>query len=171
MLWKGAEKHSRIDRLCEKSLVIAPPSIHPTTGRQYRFEARHSPQSIPMPAMVPGWVLDLKPLPPEKPIKPARPTQWERPPKIPLDIEGIRDKVEIARRWGLRVVTSTPDPGGWLQCRAIEREDAKPSCSFHEKSGVYHDHSTGVSLSFVDLAVALHAYPDQVTAFKALRNY
>ena len=29
--------HEAIERLCDQSLVMAPPSIHPVTGQRYRF--------------------------------------------------------------------------------------------------------------------------------------
>jgi P4 family phage/plasmid primase-like protien len=37
--------------------VVAPPSVHPMTGRTYEWEGAHHPDDIP-PAPVPSWLLD-----------------------------------------------------------------------------------------------------------------
>lgn len=62
-LWKGKAGHSAIERLCDRSLVMAPPSIHPKTGERYRFRSKgESPLSLPIPAACPAWILNLKPI-------------------------------------------------------------------------------------------------------------
>jgi hypothetical protein len=48
-----------------------------------------------------------------------------------------------------------PNPKGWWSCHAIDREDATPSASIHEESGVYAELRDGRKLPFFDLAVAL----------------
>ena len=61
-LWQGDGKHQAIERLCDLSLMMAPPSIHPTTGQRYRFlSPGQSPQRLPLPADCPAWVLRLAP--------------------------------------------------------------------------------------------------------------
>ena len=40
VLWTDGRKHSAAERLCDGSLIVAPPSVHPKTGRRYRFLSR-----------------------------------------------------------------------------------------------------------------------------------
>ncbi len=166
-LWQGADKHSAIERLCDHSLVVVPPSIHVVTGRRYVFQAFHSPKHIPKPAMAPGWLLQMKPVPMAVMAKPKQ----ERIPVSELDVaELVHDKVALARSWGLKVTGVQPDANRWIACRAIDREDVHPSCSFHVDTGIYYDHSTRLTLSFLGLAIALHAYQDYKTAADDLRK-
>lgn len=164
-LWKGRGKHSRIDLLCDNRLITVPPSYHVETGRQYKFLPYKDPGHIPMPAVVPGWVLALKPLPSDKPVKPIIGKRW-----APLELSLVHDKVRLAREWGLRVTGYRPDECGWIACKAIDRRDDHPSCSFHVDSGVYYDHANAVSLGFIDLALALCVFPDRTTAIQELKK-
>jgi hypothetical protein len=53
------------------------------------------------------------------------------------------DFLEVAGELGLRIVGDRPDHDGWVACRAIDREDRKPSASFNVFSGYYVDHGSG----------------------------
>lgn len=53
-----------LDIKTEGGQVVAPPSIHPDTGRAYEWETAHHPDDVPV-APVPGWILDLLKLKPE----------------------------------------------------------------------------------------------------------
>lgn len=45
-----------LDIKTEGGQVVAPPSIHPTTGRAYEWEVAHHPDDLPL-AEVPPWLL------------------------------------------------------------------------------------------------------------------
>ena len=166
-LWKGEGKHSAIERLCDRSLIMAPPSVHPTTGRVYRFADRsQSPVTLPMPAPAPAWLLARKPIDPPK----AAVTVWMNPPARPQRpsgasgryrardvLDAIPDKTAVARTWGVRF-TGEVRSSGWAPCRAVGRDDAHPSAAMHTASGVYVDSGTAAKLRFFDLAVACGAY-------------
>lgn len=47
-----------LDIKTEGGQVVAPPSIHPTTGRAYEWEVAHHPDDVPL-AEVPPWLLQL----------------------------------------------------------------------------------------------------------------
>ncbi len=55
--WK---KHVAIERLGDRRLIMAPPSIHPDTGRRYRFMGHDSPKGVGRPAWAPGWVMGMQ---------------------------------------------------------------------------------------------------------------
>lgn len=166
-LWKGEGGHSAIERLCDRSLVMAPPSIHPATGVRYRFRSPgESPAKLPLPAPCPAWVLDapaldLRPAPaPFVPARPAapravKPGRYDR--RAVLD--AIPDKVEVARRWGLRVA-GREGANGFIPCHAIGREDRVPSAGIHAATGTYAEPGAGLTLSLFDLGVALGQYRD-----------
>jgi len=160
--WKP---RAAIERLCDRSLVMAPPSIHPRTGQRYRFLAGCSPKDIPMPALIPAGILAMEPL------KNPR-VEWDLPDRMPrkapgvpqdaffytaLVLESIYDKIALARRWGLRIAYGRPNAAGWCSCHAIGREDRTPSASFHATSGVYWEPDMK-SLGFFELAVVLGVY-------------
>ncbi len=66
---------------------------------------------------------------------------------------------------GLDITGREPGPDGWLECRAIDRDDNTPSAAVNVQSGWYKDlGGSGQSLSFWDLAVALRKFPDWKTA-------
>jgi hypothetical protein len=167
-LWKGEDKHSAIERLCDKSLVMAPPSIHPKTGRRYKWlDKGNSPFTVPMPAPCPSWVLQLAPVVAERPIVSA-----SAPPTAPRRVAAGRasgprrpwrevvesiDVPALVRSWGVRTV-GVVRASGWLSCHAIDRDDATPSAAIHSQSGYYLDSGSGLRLGLLDLAVQLGVY-------------
>jgi hypothetical protein len=56
------------------------------------------------------------------------------------------------------VAVQKGNPKGWWSCHAIDREDATPSASIHEESGVYTEQRDGRKLPLFDLGVALGRY-------------
>lgn len=161
--------HAAIERLCDKSLVMAPPSIHPTTGERYRFESpRTSPKRLPMPADCPDWILRLKPLEAPRPELVMHSGEIRVPIVVTTSnqhfdrddvINAIRDKGEVARQWGLRIA-GKPTEKGWQPCHAVGRKDRTPSAALHLASGIYVDQGSGIRMSFLDLGVAMGVYGD-----------
>lgn len=153
-----------IERLCDHSLVMAPPSIHPTTGNPYRFLARCSPKDVGIPAPCPRWLLNapavvatrpVLSLPERSPIRPtARPGSFVRAADV---LDAIGDKTALAESWGLRIASTRPNVSGWCSCHAIGREDRNPSASFNPTTGRYWEPDTRTAGLF-DLAVLLGVY-------------
>lgn len=168
ILWEGTEKHSKIERLCDRSLIMVPPSIHPTTKRRYRFLDRaHSPARLPMPALCPSWVLGLKAadkseprptfsLSPSSPVRRVTTTTRYRAADV---LAAIPDKVGVAKGWGLRVASMTANSSGWCSCHAIDREDRTPSAAISQETGRYWEAEIG-TIGFFDLAVQLGIYSE-----------
>jgi hypothetical protein len=164
-------KHKEVRLLGDRALVIAPPSVHVETGRAYEFMKGHGPGDYRRPALAPAWLLQMAGVvaPPkaDEPPPLAIPTRPARPPVRPAGasygrddvLAAIADKAALARSWGLRIASRQPNPKGWYSCHAIDREDARPSASFHSVTGVYMELREHVSLAFFDLAAALGAYP------------
>lgn len=170
-LWKGEGKHNAIECLCDQSLVVAPPSIHPVTGARYQFVSkRQSPLGLPKPAMLPHaarrYILGTI-------AAQRKEIEARLPATLPTARFGgsrIAERLpvlQLAKSWGLRI-TGNPDKNGWYPCRAIDREDRNPSASFHGTTGHYFDHGPNLSLSLFDLAAALGAYPSGREAFADL---
>lgn len=179
-LWRGEGEHSAIERLCDKSLIAAPPSIHPKTGRRYKWlNKQNSPLTVPKPAPCPPWVLRLAPVGHPQPESfsadvatrprhsgpgraPSSKTPWR-------DVAGRIDVVSLTRSWGLRTV-GQPRQSGWLSCHAFDRDDRKPSAAIHVESGFYVDSGSGARMNLLNLAVAMNAYPSVEEAIKELRG-
>ena len=170
VLWRGEGEHSLIERLCDRSLIVAPPSLHRKTGRRYRFlDKPHSPAGLPMPAPCPAWVLGLEPLRADRPAAPlAAPAPPIGRPRGPAPgryraadvLAAIPDKAAIARSWGLRI-TGRRAGAGCLACHAVGREDRNPSAIFKEATGQYWDPWIGThALSLFDLGALLGVYGD-----------
>ncbi len=168
-LWRGDGEHRAIERLCDRSLVMAPPSIHPATAERYRFlDPRHSPKRLAMPADCPAWILGLEPLdssPPAPHFAMPRPKlrRPDRPVIGPIDRErvlaSIPDKIGLARSWGVQFA-GRPSQSGWVPCHAVDREDRNPSAAIHAESGQYVDLGSGLRLSLFDLGVFRGVYRD-----------
>lgn len=160
-LWKGTGKHEAIERLCDQSLVMAPPSVHPVTGQRYRFTSkRESPLGMPVPAMAPDWVLALRPV--------ESTPKLHKPRRDVADLVGsIPHKIDHARSWGVRF-TGRRRASGWWECHAFGREDRTPSAAVHEDAGVYVDSGLGTKLSFIDLGIACGAFTDFKDALRVL---
>ncbi len=173
-LWKGSEKHQAIERLCDHSLVMAPPSIHPITKQRYRFEDKwHSPLGMGLPADCPRWILELRPVVRE--LVPSLPVS-EHPRRAAIPVSNLMDRNEVlrsidvigvARSWGIRF-DGKPTQKGWVPCHAIDREDQTPSAAIHRTNGVYVDKGSGLKLSFFDLAVAIAGFKDWREACRTL---
>lgn len=159
-------KHEAIELLCDHSLVIAPPSIHPTTGRVYRFAAGRSPREIARPATIPGWLLGMPHL--ERPRPEPEPAPAPRPAvHVPSGrhadyrdvLDAIPDKVAVARSWGLRFPRSLNESDGWITCHDFNREDVNPSARFHREGGRFWRPGE-LSISLFELGAELRAYRD-----------
>lgn len=163
-LWRGEDRHNAIERLCDRSLVMAPPSIHPKTGAAYTWTSRReSPLVLNLPALCPAWVLELPP------VQEPRATPPPRTPHLPpLHLPG--DVLFLARSWGLRLAGNVR-PSGWAPCHAIGREDTHPSAAIHATKGIYVDQGSGERLSLPDLAVRLGAFHDRIEAYRSLKHH
>lgn len=168
ILWRGEGEHCSVERLCDHSLIMVPPSIHPETRERYRFVAHLNPTRIPLPAYCPDWILRLEPIAiPRRPV-PVIPRAEARtidPRTTGLFrardvLEAIPDPVAIAVECGLRLAGRRPNSAGWLSCHAIGREDRNPSASIHAATGAYSEPGAGVWLLFFDLLVELGSYVD-----------
>lgn len=171
-LWRGDGKHEAIERLCDKSLVMAPPSIHPKTGRRYRWrDVASSPRGVGKPAPCPAWVLNLAPVPAPGARAPSsgvdRPGRDSAPRIDWREAISRLDVPSLVRAWGLKTVGS-PRSSGWLPCHAFGREDEHPSAAIHVESGYYVDSGSGERMSLFDLAAAMNAYGSREEAFKEL---
>jgi hypothetical protein len=166
ILWRGEGEHRNVERLCDHSLIMVPPSIHPETGRRYRFVAHLNPTRIPLPAYCPDWILRLEPIAiPRRPapVIPQAEARAVDPRTTGLYrardvLEAIPDPVAVAVECNLRVASRRPNASGWLKCHAIGREDRNPSASIHAETGAYSEPGAGVWLLFFDLLVELGAY-------------
>ncbi len=174
ILWKGEGKHNMIERLCDRSLVVAPPSIHVKTGKRYRFlDKWHSPLGIGLPADCPVWVLRLQPIAMES-VSCQAMSSTERRVVIPTSKQMDRNEVlrsidiiGIARSWGIRF-DGKPTQKGWMPCHAYDRQDRTASAAIHRTAGIYVDKGSGLKLSFFDLAVAIAGFKDWREACEAL---
>lgn len=172
VLWEGVGSHSRIDLLAERSLVIAPPSIHHRTGLPYRWVVGPSLET-PGLAPLPRWIaehaagtIDRLPV--------AHDRSCERVPSSPpwmgasysrgAVLEAIRDKLSLVRSWGLRIAGWRVSRNGWLPCRSLYREDRHPSAGFNRDTGYYSEPAERLRMSLFDIAVALGVYPSWVEA-------
>ena len=170
-LWKGDGKHSGIERLCDHSLAIAPPSIHTRDPRRrYMFEGSQWRTSLPM--WAPPWLLAMPTI--EESKRAARqsaqpviaPTEAPRSPQgksyKPADVrDAVRDKVALAASYGLRLASNVPDADGWVACHAFGRDDRTPSAQIHAGSGYYLDFADrSRDMPFFDLLANLGFGPD-----------
>jgi hypothetical protein len=168
-LHRGEGNHAAIERLCDRSLIVVPPSVHPKTGKPYLWVRNRNPfvgriKDRPM-EFAPSWVINhvANPAP--------TPNQSGDFGKAPVNLhrrlkgcgrllDQIADKVALARSWGLRIAASQPNAAGWLACHALGREDRTPSASFRVASGHYSEPGAGLSLNLYELGAALGAYSD-----------
>jgi len=163
-LWKAEAHHSSIERLCDHSLITAPPSIHPRTGQKYQFlNIQSSPQRLPLPMRCPEWVLSLAPIKTSPTfVRTNKHARWSG------RAIGFTQSIEaLVCSWGVRIC-GRPSAKGWIQCHAIDRPDRHPSAAIHKDSGFYLDHGSGDRLSLYDLAVRLGIYRDRNEAIQHL---
>ena len=177
-VWGGKNRigswvpHKEIRILGDRSLVVAPPSIHVTTGVRYRFHESLNPLKISRPAPAPSWLLDLPR------IQAPRMTQVETPAPRPSEsrchpgsrqyrhgdvIEAMRGRLlDQARQWGLRTLSNSPNRAGWVPCYVPGREHPgisnSASGSFYVPRGYLKDMTTGEVFTFFDIAVRLGVF-------------
>lgn len=160
------EKHKAIELLCDRSLVMAPPSVHPTTGRVYRFLPGCSPKQIRRPALMPRWILDLPRVEAPRPaievaevVTPrpfiTRPKGSRPDPRAVLD--AIPSKAGVAKSWGLRFASDARPAKGWVSVHDFNRADANPSAQFNILSGRFWRPGEQ-TMSLFDLGAAMGIY-------------
>jgi hypothetical protein len=159
--------HTGIELLCDRCLIMAPPSVHPETRRPYRFLAGLSPFEIAVPAMLPAWVwgmAEIKPPPRPKSDAPPAPPRRDLPPGMRADrnsvLDAIPDKADVARGWGLRFAERAMESSGWVAVHDAGREDINPSARFCPATGSYWTPNSGKPVSLFDLGVALGHFAD-----------
>lgn len=160
----GWKPHTAIELLCDRCLVMAPPSIHPGTRNSYGFEGKLSPFGMLRPAPLPEWVWSMHSVEVERYeyITSERPLSI-RPPRGTKSVDSrhlsdcITDKVAVAVGWGLRLARGGSN--GWLYCHAIGREDRNPSAQFHPESGLYWEPGRK-AIGLFTLGVELGHYRD-----------
>lgn len=166
-LWTDGEKHSAVERLCDGSLVVAPPSIHPKSGNVYRYlGTANSPMSVPLPAVAPNWLLRLESIEAKSETLPQTTnaliipmSDGRRPVRTADVLAAIFDKIALARTWGVRFTGRTR--GEWHECHAIDRPDDNPSAAVNSATGHYRDLGpSNLSLGYFDLSVRLGVYRD-----------
>jgi hypothetical protein len=170
---KSWVKRTQIERKGDRSLIIAPPSWHVETGQPYRFLEGFGPRDGPLrPGMAPEWFLDMPTvaLPRMAPEHPQR--KPKRPPGDPLTnttfstkmvIEAIPEgeMLSLAREFGLRLASDTPNASGWVSCHSLSRDDRSPSASFNPTSGCFLDFADpGMKpLTIFDIGAEIGGYP------------
>lgn len=164
-------KHSEIQILADKALVIAPPSRHVEKPHPvYAWMHGRQPGDLPL-ATAPLWLVNCKAWnPPQIPRKVPRRRPVTRLAEQQYDsLEQIppAEKIALARSWGLRLARDEPNSRGWISCHAIDREDTHPSASLHLESGVFWQAGKR-AISFPALAVELGAARDMHEAFTML---
>lgn len=185
LLWGGPPRdgwppHTRIDFLGERALLTAPPSVRLDPPGRYAWRPGRSPGDLPKPAPLPGWLARLA-ASRSAGRGAARPTGLVAPPLLrrsappaggpsrpryriaDVDLALGDDKPAVARAWGLRLASDHPYRTGWMPCRALDREDRRPSASFHAARGIYTEPLGGpcaVVIPFYALGAALGAFRD-----------
>lgn len=147
----GWKKRAAVEFIGDRSLIMAPPSVHPKTGRKYQFHRGSSPLEMPSPAVIPAWLLAMPTMQRGKGlIEPEPRTVVHEMPesrrvrgdlRLPVRasevLAAIGDKTGLAITWGLRVANWHPNEAGWIKVHAIDRPDDNPSASFNPITGRY----------------------------------
>ncbi len=172
VLWEeSGVRHSAIELLGDRCLAMAPPSIREYPGGHvgvYHWDGGRSPHDLARPAELPAWVLEWAaraciasrpPAPRPGPVlKRLRRTPGGRfDPRTVM--ASIPDPVAVVEAWGLRIASHTPNARGWLRCHALDREDRRPSASFHPISG-YYSEPFRVRYSLFELGALIGPYLD-----------
>jgi hypothetical protein len=164
-LWKSDAGHDGLSVLGDGSLAVVPPSIHPQ--RKTRYEWLVGPDDREQPSLVPSWILVEIGLVLSQRAIARIPRVRPRPSGLNLPaVKGrryMRDEVlyalgdrkhEIAQAYGLEV-RQHPNSAGFYECRAVDRDDNRWSCTIDPRTGVYRDWATGETISFFDLLMKL----------------
>lgn len=175
VIWElEGEKHTAIEVLGDRNLIVAPPSVSPRSGLPYAFLPGCGPEDIEEPAMLPDWVVskvyeksskreeerrvistvraDSRKV--EKPVYPSH--GMKRLPSYDWEdvLPAIMDKVGLAESWGVRFASRTPNQAGWVRCHSIFREDNNPSAMFGADKGGYWEKDMGQRpMSLFDLMI------------------
>lgn len=175
-IWEGAanegrggwRKHCEMRLLADRNLVVSPPSVHIKTGREYTFLKGCSPKDHRTPSEAPQWLIDMPRLqapiftPPRDPQEPVYYTKFSVLPDTDYSrgevLDAVRNKVQVARSWGVKFTRGNPTAAGWISCHVPGREDANPSGSFHVENGTLLDFKSGETMSFFDVGVACGIY-------------
>lgn len=172
--------HVGVELLCDRSLVMAPPSIHPKTGRKYVWEYGCSPRDMDRPAMAPPWLWsypEMKPPQPDREWQPAAPlmpspprSERKRVPDWRRVVEAIPDKAALVRTWGLRFARNACESEGWVSVHDFNREDKNPSARFNIRTGQFwRPGEPPISLPW--LGVAMGVYRDVRECVAALADW
>ena len=146
--------------LCgEGRQVVAPPSIHPTTGRPYRVARISDILRVPDLTELAAWIESFKP---RQPVR-----EWQPPTRInfPAGDAPLNPRVidAIAR---VLVGQGFKPHGDWLHGSCIYPErhkngDRNPSFGFNTQTGYGHCYVCGTMLA-KEVCQALNIDPDQV---------
>jgi hypothetical protein len=158
----GWKKHAAVELLIDGSLIMAPPSVHPKTGRAYRFAV--GPHNMMRPAMLPERIWEMPAV--ESPAH-ARPVPPALPRHRPAErvslrhlLDNLPDKAAVAREcWGLRFAAKGQASAGWVSVHDPFREDRTPSARFHVETGGLWRPGERV-LPFCQVPVALGLFTD-----------
>lgn len=167
------QKRANIELLCDGSLVMAPPSIHPVKGTRYQFHRGSSPHEMSYPAQIPLWLLTMpsadETIRPKKKVEPwfqsrepgsFRHVKPEWLPCPPSQVkQAIHDKASLVVRWGIRLPTRKTNEAGWIKCHDFDRADDHLSASFNPRTGQFWRPMVGTVCLF-RLAVEMNIYPD-----------
>jgi hypothetical protein len=103
--------------LRDQNYCVAPPSVHPDTGRRYAWEQH--PADTPLAEIPPAWLQRLAARPSPRPPGPRRQTNdWLRslpPERYALDIAGL-----------------VPNRGGFVSCPSPDHDDIDPSLRLYD---------------------------------------
>jgi len=159
--------HKEIRILGDRSLVVAPPSIHVDTGKRYVFHPDLNPRKIRKPEVIPQWILDLprlgalriaseaRPAPRPASTQPYRSYRgYDRTEVVQAIGRGLLDQ---AKSWGLATDADYPNQSGWVKCYVPGREDPATSNSasesFSTESGLVQDMTNHEIIKFFDIPV------------------
>lgn len=183
ILWTDGEKHSAVELLADRCLVMAPPSIHPKSGRPYEFTRGRSPLDLAL-ATLPGWAWRLPnlaarptegaatvaaPSPRPTPIRPTgRASRGRLDWRVVLD--SLPDLRVVAGCWGLRFARSSAESNGWVSVHDFNREDSNPSARFNLHTGKFWRPGER-PISLFELGVQLGHYRDWRECCEALADH
>jgi hypothetical protein len=161
--------HGGVELLCDRSLIMSPPSIHPKHGTRYEFDFA----SLDRPALIPGWLLE-KPsfgamCAPEAPrlYDPVPrgcgggPRRWQEV------LDRLGDKAEIARSFGLRFARHPQRSGDWVSVHDYDREDNNPSARFNLRTGQFWRPGEKL-ISLFELGARMGRYKDWLACLDAI---